>query len=701
MNTPIARYIWSIVALFVVEATALALVIRVDGALPPITALSLTAALLCLLVGLWPLLLRPSKTTQLSAYLSIVLAGFTLIPTRPSLFTPPPEGLLLWLLPAFMLYRLVHGVLLATAGFHVAAHFPPQAPTPACPRPTPRAIGFSYLGSALMLTAFVTVPVATLRPWLFALLIAWIFLLIGLAVRRLACLSRTPMPEQPQIAQQARILLSSALLAALPTLLLNVSEMVIGSALARADLVALFLVIFPVGAAYTILRHDLLTLDSAIRRTLAYTVLSALALLLYFAVTLILTVGVVRRWPEFARIVVVLSVLATAFAFAPLQQRVQSLVDRWLYPERRNFYAAMGAARKTLGAVVERKAVIALLTQELPRQIDAQWATLTLPPAPATPGQQATAPAWDGTLIVGDQVVGRYWLGPRRTLPVYETDEQAALQQLLNEAALVLAYADTIGALQQLNQELEQRVAMRTEQLLAQQRALAVYAERQQLARNLHDSITQSLFSLTLGLRALRKVGQRDPQTALAQLAEQEIVAQQALTEMRELLVQLRSSEPAPGEATMIDLVDRLHQLCAEQKRHGTLQVTLQTPEQFFCTAPLALELLAIVREALHNVVKHSSVDEAVCTLSVEEQGIALAVVDHGHGFNLTTSLGKSTNSGTIEGITATAGHYGLRGMQERAAAIGGQFEVHSSPGSGTAVSLHLSWEQYNSGFRK
>lgn len=690
MNTPAARSIWSIVALIGVETTALALVIRMDGAQPPVTALSTTAALLCLFVGLWPLLLRPSKTTQLSAYLSIVLAGFTLIPTRPSLFTPPPEGMLLWLLPAFLLYRLVHGVLLAAAGFHVAAHFPPQAPTPACPRPTARAIGFSYLGSALVLTAFVTIPVAMWRPWLFALLITWVFLLIGLAVRRLACLSRTPMPEQPQIAQQARILLSSALLAAFPTLLLNVSEIAIGSALARADLVALFLVLFPLGAAYAILRHDLLTLDSAIRRTLAYTVLSALALLLYLAVTLILTVGVVRRWPEFARIVVVLSALATAFAFAPLQQRVQSLVDRWLYPERRNFYAAIAATRKTLGAVAEREAVIALLTQDLPGQIDAQWATLTLSPAPATPGQQATAPAWNGTLVVGDQVVGRYWLGPRRTLPVYEADEQAVLQQLLTEAALVLAYAETIAALQRLNQELEQRVATRTEQLLAQQRVLAAYAERQQLARNLHDSITQSLFSLNLGLRALRKVGQRDPQAALAHLAEQETVAQQALTELRELLVQLRSSGPAPEERERIDLVDRLHHLCAEQQRHGPLQVALEAPAAFLCPMSVAQELLAIVREALHNIVKHSGVNEAICTLTVDDQAIDLAVVDHGHGFDLTTALGKATNGGTIAGVTATAGHYGLRGMGERAAAIGGQLEIRSSPGNGTAVTLRL-----------
>lgn len=690
MRTPTVRYLWPMGGLLLLEGSSLLLVTQVDGAIPPMTALSVTAALLCLLVGLWPLLLRPSSTTQLSALLGIILAGFVLIPTRPSLVAQPPMGMLLHLLPAFMLYRLTHGVLLATVSFHVAAHFPPQLVTTACPRPTPRAIRTAYGCSGLLLFVFITMPVGGWRPWLFAALLLWVFWLLGSAIWRLACLSRTPLTDQPLLAQQARILLISALLAALPTLLLNLLEVVLGTPLARTDLVALFLVIFPVGAAYTILRHDLFTLDGAIRRTLAYTVLSALALLLYFTVTLILTVSVVRRWPSLANIVIVLSVLTTAFAFAPLQQRVQGLVDRWLYPERRRLHQAVAAARTTLGRVVAREAVVALFNQQLPTAIGAQWAALTLNPAPATPGQQVSAPAWHHTLVVGDKVIGRYWLGPRHTLPTYESDEQAAFHQLLTEAALVLAYAETIDALQQLNQELEQRVLTRTEQLLAQQRALAAYAERQALARNLHDSITQSLFSLNLGLRAIRKLAQRDPQAALAQLPQQEAAAQQALTEMRTLLGQLRSENGA-AETETVDLVERLQQLCAEQQTRHNLHVTVAAPAPCWCPGTLAAELLAIAREALHNVVKHSGVYEANCTLVVDEQELQLIVHDHGQGFDLTTSLGKSVFQRTISMATAGEdGHFGLRGMQERATALGGRLRIESAPGQGTTIHVQL-----------
>ncbi len=687
MTTPAARTLWPIVFFLSLEVTAFFLMIRVDDPSLPITPLSVTAAVICLLVGVWPLFLRPSTATQLNAALGIVLAGFVLIPTRPSLVMQPPAGMLLHLLPAYMLYRLVHGVLLTTVGFHVAVHFPHGIATPGCARPTPRTIGVHYLISGLLTLAFVTVPVMTVRPWLFATLLLWVLLLVGRAIGRLLCLSRTPSAEQPQIAQQARILLVSALLAALPTFLLNISEVFIGAPLARADLVALFLVFFPVGAAYTILRHDLLTLDGALRRTLAYTVLSALALLLYFVVTLLLTVGVARRWPALTNIVAVLSVLTTAFAFAPLQQRVQGLVDRWLYPERRRFDQALAAARLRFGRVVERDAVIALLTEQLPQQIDAPWATLTLTPAPATPGQQATPPAWNGHLVVGDRIVGRYWLGPRRTLPTYDVDEQAALQQLLYEAALVLAYSETIAALQQLNQELEARIATRTEQVVAQQRVLAAYAERQQLARNLHDSITQSLFSLTLGLRAIRKQGQREPAAALAHLAQQETVAQQALTEMRALLGQLRNSEPAVDEPAMVDLVAGLQQLGDEQKRQSNLDVTLTAPVEWHCRSALAAEIMAIGREALHNVVKHSGVQQAHCILAVDEEAVRLTIADHGYGFNLTNSFGKSQEVNTISTV---AGHFGLRGMQERAAVIGGTLTVESTPGVGTVVTLSV-----------
>lgn len=689
MTTPAARALWPITLFLVLEATALFLLIRAATPLPPITPLSITAAVICLLVGVYPVFLRPSTTTQLNAALGIILAGFVLIPTRPSLVMQPPAGMLIHLLPAYMLYRLVHGVLLVTIGFHVAIHFPAGIATPHCVRLTPRTIGLHYLISSLVTIAFVTVPAMTLRPFCFAFLLGWVFWLLARAIGRLLCLSRNTLAEQPMVGQQARILLISVLLAALPTFLLNLSEIWLDAPLARPDLVALFLLFFPIGAAYTILRHDLLTLDSALRRTLAYTVLSALALLLYFVVTLLLTIVVVRRWPALTNIVVVLSVLTTAFAFAPLQPRAQGLVDRWLYPERRRFDQALAAARHLLGRVVEREAVIALLTQQLPQQIGAQWATLTLTPAPATPGQQATAPAWNGILVVGDQVIGRYWLGPRRTFPTYEQDEQVALQQLLYEAALVLAYAATIAALQQLNQELEVRIATRTEQVVAQQRALAAYAERQQLARNLHDSITQSLFSLTLGLRAIRKQPQREPAAALAQLAQQETVAQQALTEMRTLLGQLRSSEPTANDPETVDLVAQLQQLCTEQKSQSNLAVTLVAPVQWLCDSKVAAEIVAIGREALHNVVKHSGVQQAYCTLVVEEERMRVTIADHGQGFNLTNPLGKSAAAGTITTVAFTSnGHFGLRGMEERATAIGGALTIQSAPGAGTVVTL-------------
>ncbi len=690
-------YSWPVALLFVVEALALVWVTQIDQALPPLTAISICAAVIALAVGIAPLLMRPSTTTQLGGCMIVGMAAFILVPVRPGmLMHPVGNGTLLTTLPAYALYRLINGAFFVVLAYQVAGHFPIQAQPGHCARPTHRAIAQAYLVMALLLGALLLVPLPPLRVALFAATMGWIYLLVGRAVWRLACLSRDPSAVNGQARQQARVLLFSALLAAIPSLLLNVAELLNGAPLVRADFASFFLILFPMGTAYAILRHDLLTIDGAARRALAYTALSALALLAYFLVTLLLTVGVVRRWPELLRVVGAVSVLAATLLFAPLQQRVQQLVDRWFYPERKSFLTAINAARHTLGTVVEEAAVVQLLTSSLPAQIGAPWAALTLAPAPLTLPPQASAPAWSGTLTVGEKTIGRYWLAARQTLPGYEADEESQLQQLLQEAALVLAYAETIATLRQLNDELEARVAARTAQLVTQQRALAAHEQRQQLARDLHDSVTQSLFSLNLSLRAIRKVGERDPQAAVAELATQEASAQQALAEMRTLLTQLRSDsqegerregEKEEEEPLLVNLVERVQGFCNELAQRGELHATLDAPPVIELSTPIADELHYIVREALHNVLKHSGQERATVTIRVGEEALDLTIHDPGQGFGWMPSA--TVDRDGKAGIASTD-HYGLNGMQERAKQLGGQLHIESAPLLGTTLSLQI-----------
>ena len=678
MKLPAWLYSGPALVLSALEIGALVVATRIDQALPPMTLVSISAAILCLLVGIVPLLLRPSPTTGLGGVMIVLLAAFILVPVRPGLVADRTIGMLLTSAPAFVLFRLLNGAFLTAAAFHVATHFPRPVVATGDPPPTQGQIRLNYGITALLVGALILTKAGIWRMLCFGAVVVWAYSLVVRAVRRLTNLSRDQRVENSQAAQQARVLLISALLAAIPSLLLNLLELAFGAPLARADLAAIFLVIFPLGTAYAILRHDLLRIESAVRRALAYSALSAIALLVYFAVTLLLTVGLVRRQPELALVATAVSVLAATFVFAPLQQRIQGLVDRWLYPERQHFARAVAAAQAELGNLLARDAVITLLKQTLPAQIGARWAQLTLAPQPAAPLPQNSPVAWNGTLAVGNTVVGRYWLGPRRTLPGYEADEQAQLQALLGNAALVLAYGETIAALQAFNQELEARVTTRTAQLLTQQRALAAHEQRQALARNLHDSVTQSLFSLNLSLGAMRKVAQRDPQAAVAELGAQEAAAQQALAEMRALLTQLRSEEAPTGSAP-VDLVAPLQQLCTATAQPHQLAIETQLPNALLLPTSTVEELILITREALHNVVKHSGAATVTVRLAQTPNALTLTIQDRGKGFVLPAKLADLAHS-----------HYGLRGIQERVGQLGGVLTVESMPTAGTTVTVEI-----------
>lgn len=672
------RYSSPTIILGLLEVGVLVGITRLDGAPPPMTLVSIIAAVLALLVGVVPLLLRPSPTTAVGGVMIVLLAAFILVPVRPGMVAHLTTGSMLTNAPAYVIFRLLNGAFMAATAFQVASYFPQPVVATGCPQPSRRHIWLAYGLMALFVSAFLITPLPFWRASLFGGVVLWSYTLVARIVWRLSCLSRDQRIENAQAARQARVLLISALLAALPSLLWNLLELTLGTSLGRSDLAAIFLVIFPMGAAYAILRHDLLSIEGAVRRALAYSALSAVTLLVYFAVTLLLTVAVVRRQPELALVVTALSVLAATFAFAPLQPRIQGLVDRWLYPERQKFAQALAAAQTQLGNQIEQAAVLDLLNQTLPAQIGAHWGQVTLAPQPAAPAPYQHPVAWSGEMAVGNRVLGRYWLGPRQTLVAYEADEQAQLRALLSNAALVLAYGETIAALQAFNRELEERVATRTAQVLAQQRALAVHAERQQLARNLHDSVTQSLFSLNLSLGAMRKLAQRDPQAAVAELGAQEAAAQQALTEMRQLLSQLRSEEITIDSAA-IDLVAPLQQLCSQTAQRHHLALETQLPSTLLLPAATVDELLFIAREALHNIVKHSGAATAVVTLTQTPTTLALTVSDTGKGFTVPAKWDALTDN-----------HYGLRGIQERVTQLGGRLTIASAPDAGTTVKVEI-----------
>lgn len=196
----------------------------------------------------------------------------------------------------------------------------------------------------------------------------------------------------------------------------------------------------------------------------------------------------------------------------------------------------------------------------------------------------------------------------------------------------------------------------------------AVQEERGRLARELHDSVTQSLYSVTLlaeGRRRLVSSGHsEDIEAALAELGE---IGQQALKEMRLLVYELR-----PPLLEKEGLLGALHQRLNTVEKRAGIDARLVTDSLIDLPAAMEEELYRITQEALNNSLKHAAATAVIITFSTHGDQISLEITDNGVGFDLTTTAGN-------RGI-------GLHSMGERTQKLGGAFSLRSAPGQGTTV---------------
>ena len=197
---------------------------------------------------------------------------------------------------------------------------------------------------------------------------------------------------------------------------------------------------------------------------------------------------------------------------------------------------------------------------------------------------------------------------------------------------------------------------------------LAAGEERAHLARELHDSVTQALFSMTLVSRSVELLLDRDPEAARAQLAQLRDLQREALAEMRALIFELR---PGNLEQDGLSRALRTH-TAALQGRLGLPIVVESTLDE---RLPLPIEevLYRIAQEALHNVVKHAGARQVRLEVGRIASGIRLRIVDDGKGF---------------DPARVPDGHLGLAGMRTRADKIGARFTVTSVAGQGTTIEV-------------
>ena len=202
---------------------------------------------------------------------------------------------------------------------------------------------------------------------------------------------------------------------------------------------------------------------------------------------------------------------------------------------------------------------------------------------------------------------------------------------------------------------------------LRQQAAeLAASQERAHLARELHDSVTQALFSMGLTLRSLELLLATDVEGARAKVSELRDLQKDALAEMRTLIFELR---PASLETDGLERALRTH-ATAVQRRTG-LALVVDAEDVPRLPLPTEEALYRIGQEAIHNVVKHANASQASVRLSRDGDRVRLTVVDDGAGFSPDE---------------VPRGHLGLLGMRQRLDLIGGELRVDSAPGRGTTI---------------
>jgi PAS domain S-box-containing protein len=197
---------------------------------------------------------------------------------------------------------------------------------------------------------------------------------------------------------------------------------------------------------------------------------------------------------------------------------------------------------------------------------------------------------------------------------------------------------------------------------------LASSQERAHLARELHDSVTQALFSMTLVTRTTELLVDRDPAAAKEKLSALRDLQREALAEMRALIFELR-----PGNIEQDGLLAALKTHTAALQ--GRIGLPIVVTSELTDRLPLALEevLYRISQEALHNVVKHAAAHQVTLTIERVGGGVRLRIVDDGKGF---------------DAASVPDGHLGLAGMRARADKIGGILQVTSRAGSGTTIEV-------------
>ncbi|WP_440896279.1 histidine kinase [Amphibacillus sp. Q70] len=201
---------------------------------------------------------------------------------------------------------------------------------------------------------------------------------------------------------------------------------------------------------------------------------------------------------------------------------------------------------------------------------------------------------------------------------------------------------------------------------------IATIEERQRLARDLHDSVSQQLFALTMMSKAVVRGIERHPEKVQQQVADLAETAMKAQTEMRALLLHLR-----PIHLSDQSLSDGIHNLIAELKTKSEIDFQVNIDQVNKLPRFTEEHIFRIIQEGLSNTLRHADATKVKIVLSHEPEHLFVHLADNGKGFDWTLADQKKTS-------------YGLKTMRERSEEIGGQFNLRTKKGDGTYIDIRV-----------
>jgi signal transduction histidine kinase len=253
-------------------------------------------------------------------------------------------------------------------------------------------------------------------------------------------------------------------------------------------------------------------------------------------------------------------------------------------------------------------------------------------------------------IVAKGEVIAAFYLANRKGATEFDAEDQALIETLAAHAA----------------------IAIENTRLYERSRELSIVEERNRLARELHDSVTQTLFSLSLTAESAATLADSNPALAKEQILSVRHLATEALQEMRSLIFELR-----PAELEAEGLVGTLRKRVDVLRRVYRREIELDVRAERRLDAETEKQLFRIVQEALHNALRHSQADRLGVEISMPDGKVLAVVRDNGIGFD-------------PEAARLRSRRLGLTSMQERAEELGARLDIRSCPGDGTEVQVEL-----------